>query len=300
MKQELVPMGAAAVAPPDNSSRKGVKPLRAGEGHSFLLRKLHSLTGIIPIGAFLVEHIVSNFEIVHGPLAYAQQVKFLNSLPLVRILEWAFIFIPLMFHAGYGVWIAFRGRANVNVYPWAGNWMYLWQRITGLIAFIYIIQHVWRQRFAGVSLPEHPGLAYAKVQYELMQTVAGIPWMLIIYVIAMIATCFHFSYGIWLFCAKWGITPGDSARRKFGYICGVFGTALCAMGLVSIFWVAYAQPYSPVDVMPAQPEGVTMPAQPYGPGAQYPVDNGLPQGSNGALQNDSAGQPVQPSPAPQQ
>ena len=70
------------------------------------------------------------------------------------------------------------------------------------------------------------------------------------------------------------------------------------MGLVSIFWVAYAQPYSPVDVMPAQPNGVVMPT--VGNGAQYPANNGLPNGSNGQLQNDTNGQPVQPSPAPQQ
>ena len=291
-------MGAVAgLAPPDNSTRRrGVQPLRAGQGNSFLWRKLHSLSGIIPIGAFLIEHIISNFEIVHGPLAYAQQVKFLNGLPLARVLEWAFIFIPLSYHALYGVWIAFRGRANVNVYPWAGNWMYIAQRVSGLIAFVYIIQHVWRQRFSGVSLPEHPGLAYAKVQYELLN-----PWMLAIYVIAMIATCFHFGYGIWLFAAKWGITPGDSARKKFGYVCGVFATALCAMGLVSIFWVAYAQPYSPVDVMPAQPNGVVMPTVPTVPGAaQYPANNGLPQGSNGGYQNDTNGQPVQPNAVPQQ
>ena len=38
-----------------------VAPLRAGEGTSFLLRRLHSLTGIVPVGAFLFEHIlVSN------------------------------------------------------------------------------------------------------------------------------------------------------------------------------------------------------------------------------------------------
>ena len=91
---------AAPMAPPDNAQphgghgRRGVQPLRAGEGHSFFWRKLHSLTGIVPIGAFLVEHIVSNFETWNGPLAYAQQVKFLNGLPLVRILEWALIFIP--------------------------------------------------------------------------------------------------------------------------------------------------------------------------------------------------------------
>jgi succinate dehydrogenase / fumarate reductase cytochrome b subunit len=40
--------------------------------------------------------------------------------------------------------------------------MYMTQRVTGLIAFVYIIQHVWRQRFQGVQLPEHPGAAFAQ------------------------------------------------------------------------------------------------------------------------------------------
>src|SRR5580698_8988098 len=253
----------ATVAPPTPSPSKsyelkpGVQPLRAGQGNSFLWRKLHSLSGIIPIGAFLVEHIVSNFETLNGPVAYAKQVLFLNSLPLVRVLEWAFIFIPLAFHAGYGVFIAFRGRSNTNIYPWAGNRMYLMQRITGLIAFVYIIQHVWRQRVSGVSLPEHPGAAFAKVQHELAN-----PWMLAIYVIAMIATTWHFAYGIWLFAAKWGITPGDRARKRFGYVCAVFGIVLCVMGLASIYAFvgnpAYAN--APEDVMPAQPAGIALPA----------------------------------------
>src|SRR5271156_3542161 len=243
---------AAHPAPPSPSSElRGVQPLRAGQGHSFFWRKMHYLSGIVPIGAFLIEHLISNFEALHGPLAYAQQVKFLNGLPLVRLLEWAFIFIPLAFHAGYGVFIAFRGRVNVNVYPWAGNWMYLMQRVTGLIAFAYIIQHVWRQRFSGVSLPEHPGAAFAKVQHELAN-----PWMLAIYVIAMIATTWHFSYGIWLFAAKWGITPGDKARKKFGWVCGLGGAALCLMGLISIYAVVPAPP-APDDVMPEQP-GITL------------------------------------------
>jgi succinate dehydrogenase / fumarate reductase cytochrome b subunit len=245
---------AAPPAPPAAPQLPGVQPLRAGEGHSYLWRKLHSLSGIIPIGAFLVEHIVSNFETLNGPLAYAQQVKFLNSLPLVRVLEWVFIFIPLAFHAGYGLFITFRGRVNVNVYPWASNWMYISQRITGVIAFAYIIQHVWRQRFSGISLPENPGAAFAKVQHELSN-----PWMLAIYVIAMIATTWHFAYGIWLFAAKWGITPGDRARKRFGYVCGLFGAALCLMGLISIYAVVYKYPNAPENVLPSQPAGVALP-----------------------------------------
>ncbi len=210
--------------------RAGVEPLRAGQGMSFIWRRLHSLLGIIPIGAFLIEHLLSNFEALKGPLAYGQQVKFLNSLPLVRVLEWVFIFLPLLYHAIYGAYIWLRGKSNIVYYPWAGNWMYIVQRYTGLIAFAYIIQHVWRQRFSGVMLPEHPYAAFNKVQMELSNH-----WMLAVYVIAMIAICWHFAYGVWLFAAKWGITPGETARRRFGYVCAVLGVLLAAMGIASIY-----------------------------------------------------------------
>jgi succinate dehydrogenase / fumarate reductase cytochrome b subunit len=261
---------AAAAAPPAVSAPslgkiKGVQPLRAGQGNSFLLRKLHSLTGIVPIGAFLVEHLISNFEALKGPAAYGAQVKLLNSLPLVRVLEWVFIFIPILYHALYGVYITFRGRQNVNVYPWAGNWMYLMQRVTGLIAFAYIIQHVWRQRFAGISLPEHPGAAFHKVQVELSN-----PWMLV-YAIAMIATCWHFSYGIWLFAAKWGITPGDKARRNSGYVCTALGIVLVTIGLASLYaFVGPNYQNAPADLTPAQIEAGSTASPPAGAASPAP------------------------------
>src|ERR1700690_4511612 len=88
-------------APP--TLHRGVAPLRAGQGNSFIWRKFHSLLGIIPIGAFLLEHLLSNFEALKGPIAYGEQVRFLNSLPMVRVLEWVFIFLPILYHAIYGV-----------------------------------------------------------------------------------------------------------------------------------------------------------------------------------------------------
>jgi succinate dehydrogenase / fumarate reductase, cytochrome b subunit len=209
---------------------RGVEPLRAGQGFSFVLRKLHSLLGIVPIGAFLLEHLLSNFEALKGPVAYGIQVRFLNNLPLVRFLEWTFIFLPILYHGIYGVYIWLRGKANVVYYPWAGNWMYVAQRYTGLIAFAYIAYHVATQRFMGTSLPENPGAAFAKVQHELAN-----PWILAVYVIAMIAVCWHFAYGVWLFAAKWGITPGDTARRRFGYVCVALGVLLAGMGMASIW-----------------------------------------------------------------
>lgn len=236
---------ATAHNPATPTVRAGVQPLRAGQGTSFIWRKLHSLLGIIPIGAFFIEHLLSNFEALKGPVAYGAQVKFLNSLPLVRVLEWVFIFIPILYHGLYGLYIWFRGKSNVVYYPWAGNWMYVAQRWTGLVAVLYITQHVLRQRFMGISLPENPGAAFAKVQHELDN-----PFMLAVYVIAMIAICWHFAYGIWLFAAKWGITPGEVARRRFGYVCTAFGVILLAMGLASI-WAFVSPKYENTpDIVP--------------------------------------------------
>jgi succinate dehydrogenase / fumarate reductase cytochrome b subunit len=86
------------------------------------------------------------------------------------------------------------------------------------------------QRFMGADLPNHPAAAFWKVQHELAN-----PWILAVYVVAMIAVCWHFAYGVWLFAAKWGITPGEIARRRFGYVCAAGGVLLAAMGLASIW-----------------------------------------------------------------
>ena len=150
---------ASPVAPAANAAPKiksGVAPLRAGQGTSFLLRRLHSISGIVPIGAFLLEHFISNAEAFKGPIAYGKQVEFLNSLPGVFLLELFFIWIPILYHGLYGVYIWYRGDSNLAEYPWSGNWLYSTQRWTGIIALIYIVQHTYFLRFTGVHLATHP------------------------------------------------------------------------------------------------------------------------------------------------
>ena len=146
-------------------------PLRAGKGISFFLRRLHSLAGIVPVGAFLFEHIlVSNSTAISGPAAYARQVRFLANLPLVFFLELFGIWLPIVFHALYGFYIWYRGDGNTMEYPWTGNWMYTAQRWTGGIAFVYILWHTWTMRFTGVDLHAFPSASFGKVQEEVFQT----------------------------------------------------------------------------------------------------------------------------------
>ena len=209
----------------------GVAPLRAGQGISFVLRRLHSLTGIIPVGAFLFEHIlISNSTAISGPSAYARQVSFLANLPLVFFLELFGIWLPIAYHGLYGFYIWYRGDSNTAAYPWSGNWMYTLQRWTGGIAFVYIVWHTYTMRFTGIDLHDDPAASFAKVAREVHN-----PWLMAFYVIGLIAASWHFAYGIWLFCAKWGIVSGDKAQQRLLRLCMAFFVLLTVVGVASLY-----------------------------------------------------------------
>ena len=230
----------------------GVAPLRAGQGTSFLLRRLHSLSGIVPIGAFLVEHFISNAFATRGPAAYAKQVEFLSSFPFVVGLELFGIWLPMLYHALYGFYVWYRGESNLADYPWAGNWMYSSQRWTGTIAFAYMVWHTWHLRFSGVHLLAHPHAAFGKVQGELQH-----PWAVAFYVVGIVCASWHFAYGLWLFAAKWGITTGDQARRRFAYVCFAIGALFIVVGMVTVRsfldW-----PLQPTDTVVSPTDAIVM------------------------------------------
>ena len=224
-------------------SDAGVAPLRAGQGHEFLLRRLHSLTGIIPVGAFLVEHILySNAIAMQGPAAYAKQVRFLGSLPMVLALEFFGIWLPIAFHGFYGLWLWYRAKPNLISYPWAGNWMYSLQRWTGAIAFAYIIWHTYSLRFTGLDLHMYPGASFGRVQNEL--AVFG---YFLFYIVGLLAAAWHFAYGVWLFMAKWGIVIGESARKKTLIACMGLFLLISGVGLASLYAFKYRYPQMPAD-----------------------------------------------------
>lgn len=142
--------------------------------------------------------------------------------------------------------------------------MYTAQRWTGAIAFFYMLWHTWTMRFTGTHLVTSPGASFGKVQHELQN-----PIFLGIYIVAIIAASWHFAYGIWLFCAKWGITPGARGRKLLGYACTGFALTLIAIGLVTVSsFFKPAWENQPFDrdhadtVYPNRPEATENPASP--------------------------------------
>jgi len=209
---------------------RGVPPLRAGQGRQFFWRRLHSLSGIIPVGAFLIEHFISNAFATNGPQAYTDQVKFLTGLPFAFWLEVFGIYIPLLFHGGYGLWIWWRGESNAGgAYPWTNNWMYGVQRWTGIIAFAYIFFHTWEMRFSGVHLFDYPQAAFWKVENSLQS-----PLVIGAYVIGILCASWHFGYGIFLFSAKWGLVTGERGRRRMQRVGILIAGIFMAIGLYTM------------------------------------------------------------------
>ena len=246
---------ASTAQPTSTSLPKGVAPLRAGTGNSFLWRRLHSLSGIVPVGLFLLEHFLSNSEAINGVAAYNAQVKFLTGLPFRLALEIFGIFIPLAFHALYGVYIWWRGDNNVIDYPWAGNWFYTAQRYTGLVVFAYVTFHLWTMRFTGIHLTEHADASFWKVQNQLAN-----PLALAFYVVGILAASWHLGYGCFLFAAKWGIVTGDKARKRAQGVGIALSVLLVLAGIMSVYAFVAKYQTQPFDPTWEQPSSDSAPA----------------------------------------
>jgi succinate dehydrogenase / fumarate reductase cytochrome b subunit len=208
---------------------------------TFILRKLHQLTGIMPLGFFLLEHFYTNSKALAGAAEFNTAVKDLQSIPYILLVETGGIFIPLIYHAVYGLVITVEARPNTLHYPYSRNWFYTIQRVTGMILFFFITFHVLNFRFGLI-----PGLNTVSVAHhpeESFQIVSGEFRMLpifIVYVIGITSTVWHLANGVWLFLVDWGITIGERAQKITGYACLGFGVVLLAVGINAA--VAFIRP----------------------------------------------------------
>ena len=75
----------------DDESELGPAPaiasLSLGEPRRFLLRRLHSLCGVLPIGAFLVVHLWTNLSAVRGRGAFRHAVGDIQAIPALPAIE---------------------------------------------------------------------------------------------------------------------------------------------------------------------------------------------------------------------
>jgi len=215
-----------------------------GQVH-FLLLKIHSLTGLIPIGLFLTFHLAINSLRTVGVYPYQWGIDVINNLPFLIWIEISFIYIPLLFHSFMGFYITQVAKMNVIRYRYPRNWMYVLQRLSGAVVFVFLIYHM------GTTVV--PKLWYGHHLFEAAPFLIDVmnqefaTWTgRIIYLIGILSATFHFSNGLWAFCISWGIIVGPRAQRNASIVFMLFGGILTILGFATVLEFSL----HPVDVEP--------------------------------------------------
>ncbi len=198
----------------------------------FYWRRLHSLLGVVPIGIFLVQHLVVNHFAVYGEESFNKAANFMAGLPFVILLEIFIIYLPILYHAVLGVYIAFTAKNNVSRFGYFRNWMFKLQRWTGIITLIFIAWHVWETRV-------QVGLGNADLDYSLMEGILTNPFMFWFYIIGVVSAVFHFANGLWSFCVTWGITQTPKSQRAMTYVALLVFLAVSYIGVRTLIQFAY-------------------------------------------------------------
>lgn len=256
-------MAQISMNPPSSSTSTGAASSRPALGwlerHDFLLRRLHSLTGIVPIGVFLIAHLITNSSLVWGGTAlrgegkglglleggiyyFQKEVAWINTqvphLLLIEITLW----VSIAFHSIVGVWIAMTGRSNTARYGFGSNWRYALQRVSGYIGIAFIFYHVatlrWGWTFlvpGGVKWSHHASASTLAMAIKGGEgwTVPGLV-VALLYFVGVAMLVFHFANGLWTAAITWGLTISQAAQRRWGYVCAAIGVGLMGAGMAAL------------------------------------------------------------------
>ena len=207
--------------------------------HEFLIRRLHSLSGLSPVGAYMCVHLVTNSTLLDSPGTFQNAVYAIHSLgSFLPVVEWTFIFLPILFHAIVGVIIIRGGLPNSSSYPFARNIRYTLQRASGMIAFLFIVWHVFQlhgwfhfESWLEVAEPLggaqfHPYRAASTVGLALQGVLVQV-----LYAVGILSCVFHLANGIWTMGITWGVWTSPAAQKRADLACILFGVLLAAVGL---------------------------------------------------------------------
>ena len=223
--------------------------------YHFLLRRLHSLSGILPVGLFVIMHLFTNAQMIWGqkpgPEGYSDfqhEVDFIHSMPALLFIEIA-LWGSIGFHAALGFYYTFTGKHNVKNYSYKGNYRYLLQRITGIIALVFIFLHIatlrWRWDIFGWYTPfwahggydaegnligEHVPMSIPYTAYALKISFL----VVLFYFVGVMSVVYHWANGLWTAAISWGITTSEAAMKRWGFACAGLFVALTVFFLAAM------------------------------------------------------------------
>ena len=194
------------------------------------------------MGTFLIVHLLTTARAIQGPAAFQRGLAAPRELPYWIVFEIVCIGLPLIYHAIYGIKIAFEARPNVVAYPTGANYAYLLQRLTGLVALAFLVIHIGAFRIPIVLGTMTTEDAFPELCRALSSRVSGVPAVAIAYLVGVAASVYHLVVGLQGFCFSWGITGSRRASRLAAGVFALGGMALFVVGANTVTYFATGAP----------------------------------------------------------
>ena len=212
--------------PAREPSAKGMA-MKVSDRTYFTLKRLHSLTGVFPIGVFLLEHFFTNSKALQGAAAFDKAAAELAGIPYVGAVEALGIWLPILFHMVLGIFIATTSQANLGRHGYATNWMYTLQRVSGVVLIFYILFHTFQTRFDANYLASPSA-------YQYMREQLASPAMFWFMIVGIVSACWHFGNGLFGFAIHWGLATGRNAQRNAARLGFAVFVVLALVGINSL------------------------------------------------------------------
>jgi succinate dehydrogenase / fumarate reductase cytochrome b subunit len=171
----------------------------------------------------------------------------LDQIPYLWAVEIFGLLLPMLFHAGLGVFIAvnadYGGPAKMRSY--AEHWGFIFQRVSGVTLLVLLLIHLWQtwwqHQLVKLGPVLHPGAPAG--HFDIMAVTSGLlsnnGW-LVVYALFVLLAAFHFGNGIYNFAYKWGFATSRASQR--GALALGMGVALVCvvLGFTAIWGLRFS------------------------------------------------------------
>ncbi len=200
-----------------------MRGVASGFGYLWLSR-LHSITGLVFAIAFVCCFLLPYSSIFSGPSSFDAAMAERFSAPMLGLAQVAFILIPLIYHAAYGLMIVHGSQINAFKYGYYRNWMYALERVAGLLLIPFVIYHIYRTELASA-------VGAGPLSSGYMHALFASGWSKGVYAAGIVIAAFYIGNGLAMQSSVWGAAASRRARGAAIVVGWIVTTVLTLWGL---------------------------------------------------------------------
>lgn len=193
----------------------------------FWLRFAHSVSGMWLAVSLIIFFLAPYSAAISSQAAFDRVTFAIHRFSLWGPLLFIFVIIPFAFHSIVSLLMAYRSQFNVLNYGSYRNWMYVIERISGVLLVPFIIYHL-----AQTELPYLEGRVFGFEQARMMLAKST---MRSIYAAGIVMICVYATGSFARFLSLSGIVAGRRSKDAIAAVMWVVAFVFAGWGLRVLF-----------------------------------------------------------------